>query len=75
MAFLRTSFFFFFFVFSSFLFPFFPDYLRSSRLSLILNIKIKDVTRGRGKVLEQTGVKMVNARLPSFRSQDTKEGK
>ena len=33
--------------------------------------KIYGCTCGRGKVLEQTGIKMANARLPSFRSQDT----
>jgi len=32
-------------------------------------------TRGRGNVLEQAGVKMANAKFPSFRSRDAKEGK
>jgi len=32
-------------------------------------------TRDGGKVLEQAGVKMANAKFPSSRSQDTQEGK
>ena len=33
------------------------------------------VARGRGNVLEQAGVKMANAKPPSFKSRDAKEGK
>jgi len=36
-----------------------------------LEKRLLTITRGRGEVLEQTRVKIVNAKFPSFRSPDT----